>query len=167
MDDYRNNHRNADNWFCDRNYWFIWRILNLRNTRLSTHLKFAETSYVLIFLEDSKPFNKSNPIGQFRLGVALDLIQCKEWYWLVIRTTNSLLECIKTENVEKPRGKEGAMSEQKHEEIFAEIAFNRIKWIESSSVFDDFNISITTTPEEINNQRYLSFDGNDCRDYTM
>lgn len=59
------------------------------------------------------------------------------------------------------------MSEQKQEEIFAEIAFNRMKWIESSSVFDDFDISITTTPEEINNQRYLSFDGNDCIDYTM
>jgi len=95
--------------------------------------------------------------------VALDLIQCKEVHELVIRTTNSFPACIKTENVEKLREKGGAISEQEQEEIFAEIAFNRKKGIESSSVFDDFDVSITITLGEINNQRCLSFEGNGWR----
>ncbi len=45
------------------------------------------------------------------------------------------------------------------EAIFAEIALNRMKGIESSRTLDDFDVTMTITPEEIDNQRYLGFDG--------
>ncbi len=46
------------------------------------------------------------------------------------------------------------------EEIFAEIAFNRMKGIESSKTLEDFDVTITLLLKIINSQRYLSFDGN-------
>ena len=61
------------------------------------------------FSKKLKPFNKSNQHGQFRLGIALDLIQCNEGQELVIRTANSLPACVKSENIEKLRGKEWAI----------------------------------------------------------
>ena len=41
-----------------------------------------------------------------KLGIAIDLIQCKEGQELVIKTTNSLPACIKQENVEKQAQKQ-------------------------------------------------------------
>lgn len=112
------------------------------------------------FSEKLKSFNKSSPHGQFRLGVALDLIQCNEGQELVIRTTNSLPACVKSENIEKLREKEWAISEKNQQEKFVEIIEDRKKGIGSSRTIEDFDVSITIIPEEINDKRYLSFDGN-------
>lgn len=112
------------------------------------------------FTEKLKPFNKSSPFGQIKLGIAIDLIQCKEGQELVIKTTNYLPACIKTENVKKLREKSWAISEKTQQEIFDEIIENRKKGIESSKTIDDFDVTITITIEEINYQRYLMFDGN-------
>jgi len=112
------------------------------------------------FSEDSKPFNKSSPFGQLKLGIAMDLIQCKEGQEIVIKKTNQTPACIDSENVEKIREKGWALTEQMQEQVFAEIAFNRMRGIESSKTLEDFDVTMTITPEEINNQRYLIFDGN-------
>jgi hypothetical protein len=112
------------------------------------------------FSENLKPFNKSTPHGQFRLGIALDLIQCKEGHELVIRTTNSLPSCIKSENVEKLREKGWAISEKVQQNMFEEFIKDRQKGIGSSKTIKDFDVAITITPEEINDKRYLAFDGN-------
>jgi hypothetical protein len=112
------------------------------------------------FSEKLKPFNKSSPHGQFRLGVALDLIQCKEGQGLVISTTNSLPACIKLENIEKLREKGWAISEKLQQERFEEFIEDRKKGIGSSRTIEDFDVSITIIPEEINDKRYLAFDGN-------
>ena len=112
------------------------------------------------FSEKPKPFNKSSPHGQFRLGVALDLIQCKEGQELVIRITNSLPACIKSENIEKLREKGWAISEKVQQERFEKIIEDRKKGIGSSRTIKDFDVSITIIPEEINDKRYLAFDGN-------
>lgn len=112
------------------------------------------------FSEKPKPINKSSPHGQFRLGVALDLIQCKEGQELVIRTTNSLPACVKSENIEKLREKGWAISEKVQQERFEEFIEDRKKGIGSSRTIEDFDVSITIIPEEINDKRYLSFDGN-------
>jgi len=112
------------------------------------------------FSKDPKPFNKSSPFGQLKLGIAMDLIQCKEGQEIVIKKTNQSPACIDSENVEKIRDKGWAVTEQMQEEIFAEIAFNRMKGIESSKTLEDFDVTMTITPEIINYQRYLTFDGN-------
>jgi len=111
------------------------------------------------FSEDPKPFNKSSPFGQLKLGIAIDLIQCKEGQEIVIKKINQIPYCVNSENVEKLREKGWAMTEQMQKKIFVEIAFNRMKGAESSKTLEDFDVSINITPEEINNQRYLTFDG--------
>jgi len=112
------------------------------------------------FSEDPKPFNKSSPFGQLKLGIAMDLIQCKEGQEIVIKKTNQSPACVNSGNVEKLREKGWAITEQMQEEFFAEIAFNRMKGIESSRTLDDFDVSITITTEVFNDQRYLVFVGN-------
>ena len=112
------------------------------------------------FSQIPKPFNKSSPLGQIKLGISIDLIQCKEGQELVIKTTNLFPACIKSENVEKLRSSGWAISEEKQNEMFEEFTENRKKGMESSKTINDFDATITITPDEINNQRYLIFDGN-------
>ena len=112
------------------------------------------------FSEDPKPFNKSSPFGQLKLGIAIDLIQCKEGQEILIKKTNQIPYCINSENVVKLREKGWAITQQTQEELFTEIIFNRMKGIESSKTLEDFDVTITITPEIINDQRYLIFDGN-------
>ena len=112
------------------------------------------------FSEKLKQFNKSSPYGQFRLGVSLDLIQCKEGQELVIRTTNSHPACVKSENIQKLREKEWAISEKVQQKMFEEFIEDRKEGSGSSRTIEDFDVSITIIPEEINDKRYLSFDGN-------
>jgi hypothetical protein len=112
------------------------------------------------FSEKLKPINKSSPYGQFRLGVALDLIQCKEGQELVIRIINSLPDCIKSENIEKLREKGWAISEKVQQERFEEFIEDRKKGISSSRTIKDFDVSIIIIPEEINDRRYLEFGWN-------
>ena len=111
------------------------------------------------FSDKPKPINKSSPSGQLKLGITVDLIQCKAQQQIVIKKTNQIPACVNSENVEKLRNKGWAISEQMQKEIFAEIASNRMKGIESSKTLDDFDVSLNITAEEINNQRYLKFDG--------
>ncbi len=112
------------------------------------------------FSKDPKPFNKSSPFGQLKLGITMDLIQCKEGQQVVIKKTNQIPYCVNSENIEKLREKGWAITAQMQEEIFAEIAFNRMKGTESSRTLEDFDVTINITTVMINNQRYLSFDGN-------
>ena len=112
------------------------------------------------FSQISKQFNKSSPSGQVKLGIAIDLIQCKEGQELVIKTTNSLPACIKEENVEKLREKGWAISEETQQIMFEKFIENRKDGIGSTRTIEDFDVTMIITTEEINNQRYLMFDGN-------
>jgi len=105
------------------------------------------------------PQNKSSPMGQFRLGVTLDLIKCNQGQFLVIRAKNQLPSCISLENIGKLREKGWAISEQKQQEMFQVISDNRMKNIKLSKDLENFNATLNITPDEINNQRYLMFDG--------
>ncbi len=111
------------------------------------------------FSEKPKPINKSSPFGQLKLGIAIDLIQCKEGQGIVIKQTNQIPACVNSENIKKLREKGWAISEQIQDEIFSDIVSNRMKGIESSKTLEDFDVSIIITPEEIYSQRYLVFDG--------
>jgi hypothetical protein len=112
------------------------------------------------FSENPKPINKSSPFGQMKLGISLDLIQCKEGQEIVIKKTKQTPACVNYENVEKLREKNWAVSKQFQETMFAEIASKRSAEMTAAKTLDDFDVSITIIPEEINDKRYLSFDGN-------
>ncbi len=45
------------------------------------------------------------------------------------------------------------------EKMFEKIASNRMQGLESSETMEDFGATITITPEEIGNKRYLVFNG--------
>jgi hypothetical protein len=94
------------------------------------------------FSKNQKPFNKSSPRGQLHLGIAIDLIQCKEGQQLVLRE------------------KGWAITDKVQDEMFAKFAENRMKGIVSDKTIEDFDVTMTITTEQINNQRYLMFDGN-------
>lgn len=109
--------------------------------------------------ENVKIINKSSPFGQFRLGIPLDLIQCKEGYRLVIETTDNLPACIKAENVEKLRERGWAISEKTQQEMFEGFIEKRKSGIDSSKTIEYFDATLTITSDEISNQRFLMFEG--------
>ena len=103
--------------------------------------------------------NKTNPMEQFRLGVTLDLIKCNPGQFLVIKAKNQLPSCISLENIEKLREWGWATSEQKQQEMIQVISDKRMKNIKLSNELENFNSTLNIIPDEINNQRYLMFDG--------
>ena len=110
--------------------------------------------------EETRIFNKSSPYGQFKLGIELDLIQCKEGQKLVVRATNSLPACIDSENIQKLRDKGWAISEKEQKELFEEFVENRKKGSFSPKIIKDFDVTMTITNQEYSDQRYLLFEGN-------
>ena len=111
------------------------------------------------FSKDAKILNKSSPFGQLQLGIAMDLIQCKEGQEVVIKKTKQTPACVNSENVIKLREKDWAITQQMQEEMFDKIASKRMQGLETSRTLEDFDVTITIIPEEINNTRYLAFDG--------
>ena len=112
------------------------------------------------FSKNLKTLNKSSPFGQMKLGIDLDLIQCKEGQEIVIKKIKQTPACINSENIEKLREKNWAVSKQFQETMFAEIASKRSAEMKVAKTLEDFDVSITIIPEEIGDKRYLSFDGN-------
>ena len=120
-----------------------------------------------IINKKTKIINKSSPLGQFSLGVALDLIQCKEGHELVIKTTNSHPACIKKENVVELREKGWTLSEEIQNIMFEKLIENRKKGIGLSKTIEDFEVMLNITSDEINRQRYLCLKETNGTDYIM
>jgi len=102
--------------------------------------------------------NESSPYGQYRLGISLDLIKCKEEQVVIIKKSTQFPACVNSKSVDKLREKAWAISENEQERIFKEISNNRIKNYETTTP-QKSDVSISVVSEEINNQRYLMFDG--------
>lgn len=102
--------------------------------------------------------NESSPYGQFRLGVDLDLIQCKQGQEMVIKKTTHLPACVKMKNAEKLREKGWATSKSEQQEIFREASDNRMKNYKLAAQ-SNLDVSLSIVFQEISNQRYLMFDG--------
>ena len=107
-----------------------------------------------------KPLNKSSPMGQTKLGIPIDLIECKEGLELVVKTTSLSPACIKQENVEKIREFNWAISAIQQQEMFDRLAQERQNGMVSAKTLQDFDVSLNIETDHINNQRYLMFDGN-------
>jgi hypothetical protein len=102
--------------------------------------------------------NESSPYGQHQLGIALDLIKCKEEQMVIIKKSTQFPACVNSKSVDKLREKAWAISENEQERIFKEFSNNRIKNYEVTTP-QKIDVSISVVSEEINNQRYLMFDG--------
>ena len=102
--------------------------------------------------------NESSPYGQYRLGIALDLIKCKEEQMVIIKKSTQFPACVNLKSVDKLREKAWAISENEQGRIFKEISNNRIKNYETITP-QKIDVSISVVSDEINNQRYLMFDG--------
>jgi len=109
--------------------------------------------------ENLEHINKSSPLGQIKLGVALDLIQCKENQKLAIKKTNQSPACVNLESIGKLREKGWEISEQMQKKIVIESIANRIKETKSEAL-NNFDVSMTIISDQINNQKYLIFNGN-------
>ncbi len=107
----------------------------------------------------TKSFNKSSPLGQYKLGIAIDLIECKENKVIIIKSTNQLPACVNAENVEKLREKDWAVSEQIQLEIFEKLADDRKSGLIIGKTLADFDVGLSIIHDEIANQRYLVIDG--------
>jgi len=101
---------------------------------------------------------RSSPYGQYRLGIALDLIQCQQGQEIVIKKNIPLPACVDKTSVDKLREKGWAISEDDQKEIFKGISNKRIKNDELTTQ-KKLDVSISVVSDEINNQRYLMFDG--------
>ena len=102
--------------------------------------------------------NESSPYGQFRLGIALDLIECKQGQIVVIKKTSQFPACVDMKSAEKLREKGWAVPDVEQEEIFKEILNSRITNAELI-LQKKLDVSLSVVSEEIYNQRYLMFDG--------
>ena len=111
------------------------------------------------FSENIKLINKSSPFEQMKIGIAMDLIQCKEGQEIVIKKTNQIPACVNSENVEKLREKGWASTEKIQKEIFTEMVLNRIEKMEASTMLENLDVSMSITTEIVNGQRYLAFVG--------
>jgi hypothetical protein len=102
--------------------------------------------------------NESSPYGQFRIGISADLIACNQGQEVIIKKTTHFPACVDTKSVHKLREKLWAISENEQKEIFKEISDNRLKKDETIKP-QKIDTPLSIVPEEINNQRYLMFDG--------
>jgi len=103
--------------------------------------------------------NKSSPMGQIKLGISIDLIECKEGLELVVRTTSLSPACIKKENVEKIRETNWAISSTQQQKMFERLVQERQNGMVSAKTLQDFDVTLNMETDHINNQRYLMFDG--------
>ena len=105
------------------------------------------------------PFNKSSPLGQYKLGIPIDLIECKKNKVIIIKSTNQLPACINVENVEKLREKNWAVSKQIQLDLFEKLADDRKSGLVTDKTLADFDVGLSIITDEISNQRYLIIDG--------
>lgn len=104
-------------------------------------------------------FKTSSPYGQYMNGTDLDLIQCNNFAQkVVIKKTTLFPACVDAKNVEKLREKGWAITEKEQEEMFKEISKIR-QDNEKLTTPVKFTVFLSIIPEEINNQRYLMFEG--------
>ena len=112
-----------------------------------------------ISVDSKKLLNKSSPLGQIKLGIPIDLIECKEGLELVVRTVSLSPACIKKENVEKIREYNWAIPFIQQKKMLEGLAQQRQSEMISAKTLQDFDVSLNIETDYINNQRYFMFDG--------
>jgi hypothetical protein len=107
--------------------------------------------------QGEQPTYHNSPIAQFKLGIALDLIQCKPHLELVLKASNHNPACISPKNAQKLIEKGWALpkvTESISEEILKSLPDSDLKDTKSLS-----EVSLSVTPDVINGKQFLIFYG--------
>ncbi len=103
--------------------------------------------------------NNHTPLGQYNLGISLNLISCQNQnHVLILRAANLHPACVKSETIPELIQSSWALGLKEQEKIFLELAKKRsITSIDDKLQVPEFGLNIT--PDFINEQRYLVFEG--------
>ena len=111
--------------------------------------------------KDSKPQNPKNvssPLGQFKVGTPLNLIQCKPGYELVLKVVNSQPACVKPESVQRLISINWAMDKVEQNKVLSSLP-PKSEDVTTSKVVSTQNPILNITPDYIDGQRQLIFKG--------
>jgi len=111
--------------------------------------------------KDSKPQNPKNvssPLGQFKVGTPLNLIQCKSGYELVLKVVNSQPACVKPESVQRLISINWAMDKVEQNKVLSSLP-PKSEDVTTSKVGSTQNPILNITPDYIDGQRQLIFEG--------
>lgn len=105
------------------------------------------------------PKNSHTPLGQYNLGISLNLISCQNQnHVLILRAVNLHPACVKSETIPKLIESSWALDLKEQEKIFLELEKEgSITSIDDVLQVPKFGLNIT--PDFINEQRYLIFEG--------
>ena len=103
------------------------------------------------------PKNIETPLGQYKFGIPLDNLVCKNGYDLVLKSSNLKPACISSENVMRLIAIGWAIDKAEQERIISEIPEDKTFPSLESVLPKDFGLSVT--PDMIGSQRYLIFEG--------
>lgn len=112
-----------------------------------------------VYATENKIKNPSSPLGQLKSGIPLDQIKCNAELFLVIRSSNLKPACVKEVNVEKLQKSGWALPEIQTQQVLNKIKQERKAQVFSEKSLDENKVRMNIQIDQINNQRYLVFDG--------
>ena len=108
--------------------------------------------------------NKDTPLGQYKLGIPLDQIVCREGLELIIKSSNWHPACVKSENVKKLVSKGWAMNSNELDNVFSAIKQKPVYQFKPLTEYQkEFpktaGVGIDIQPDVIDGNLYLILDG--------
>jgi len=110
--------------------------------------------------------NSSSPLGQYKLGIPLDKIRCKINFILVLKSTNFHPACVKPSSAELLVANGWAAPLGTQIEILRDLQPKKqtteLEAINAKTINEQIQTSrlkVTITPDFINGQRFLNFEG--------
>jgi len=114
--------------------------------------------------EPQNPKNVSSPLGQFIAGTPLNLIQCKPDYELVLKLVNYHPACVKPESVQRLISINWAMDKFEQNNVFSNLP-TKSESVTTFKVSSTQNLILNITPDYIDGQRQLIFEGSGWKGY--
>lgn len=106
------------------------------------------------------PKNIHTPLGQYNLGIPLDLISCQNPnHKLILKSTNLRPACIKFETIQKLYDNNWALPKIEQEKIFFELSKHEGEFTSIEELSTPPKLGLNITPDFINGQRHLLFEG--------
>ena len=110
------------------------------------------------------PKNKHTPLGQFKLGIPIDEITCRQGLELVIKSSNWHPACVKSENVEKLVSLGWAVHSSELNNVFSAVKQKVTSQFEPLLEAQKVNpqtsgLGMDIQPDVIDGKLYLIFDG--------
>ena len=109
--------------------------------------------------------NSSSPLSQYKLGIPLDKIRCKINFIFILKSTNFYPACVKPSTAEKLVSQGWATSNEQQIQILQDLQpkkpTTKIKEFNETTITNTqtSEVKVTITPDFINGQRYLNFEG--------